>query len=432
MVQQIIDVGAAPNDGNGDTIRDSFIKTNENFTELYTQQQRFGIAIGVYYVSKSGNDDNTGTSLGNAFLTIKRAVIEANTITASDATARVTIFVKTGTYNEINPIVFGPRVTLVGDDLRSVNVIPVTANQDIFQLTNGDYIWGVTFRGHLSPASAIAYPSTGAGFITTSPYVQNCSSITTTGCGMRVDGSLATGLRSMVVDAYTQINQGGLGIHILNEGYAQLVSVFTICCSTAILCESGGTCSVTNSNTSFGTYGLVADGSIASDNSGTTNGIDQTGFVINLKGLSTKPTVNQNISFDGGVTRISIWEVTPLLADTCTVSIAIEALIAIPDNTPVSFYTPSVISASGHTFEYVGTGTELITALPQTGATPIPANQVRQLNYGQVIYTSTDQRGDFKVGDQLTINGSTGTITGDTFDKSLFVVMTPYILALEG
>jgi hypothetical protein len=98
----------------------------------------------------------------------------------------------------------------------------------------------------------------------------------------------------------------------------------------------------------------------------------------------------------------------------------------------VSFYTPSVITASGHTFEYVGTGTDLTTALPQTGATPVPANQVRQLNYGQVIYTSTDQRGDFKVGDQLTINGSTGTITGDTFDKSLFAVMTPYILALEG
>jgi hypothetical protein len=430
MVQQIINVGATPNDGEGDPIRDSFIKTNENFTELYTQQS--GAATGVYYVSKSGSDANSGTSLGQAFLTIKRAVTEANIITGGDPAARVTIFVKTGTYNEINPIEFGPRVTLVGDNLRSVNVIPITANQDIFHLTNGDYIWGVTFRGHLSPASAIAYPSAGAGFITTSPYIQNCSSITTTGCGLRVDGNKATGLRSMVTDAYTQINQGGLGVHILNQGYAQLVSIFTICCSTSILCESGGTCSVTNSNTSFGTYGLVADGGITSTNTGTTDGIDQTGYLIHLKGLNSKPTVNQTISFDSGATRINIWEVTPLVGDTCTVRIAIEVLTAIPDNTPVSFYTPSVISASGHTFEYVGTGTDLTTALPQTGATPIPANQVRQLNYGQVIYTSTDQRGDFKVGDQLTINGSTGTISGDTFDKSLFAVMTPYILALEG
>lgn len=35
MAQQIINVGAAPNDGDGDTLRSSFIKTNENFTELY-------------------------------------------------------------------------------------------------------------------------------------------------------------------------------------------------------------------------------------------------------------------------------------------------------------------------------------------------------------------------------------------------------------
>lgn len=430
MTQQIIDVGAAPNDRLGDTIRNAFIKTNENFTELYTGL--IGIAPYVYYVSKGGNDSNQGTSLGSAFLTIARAVAEASVITQTNLSARVTIFVKAGTYVENNPVIFGPRVTLVGDNLRSVSVEPANPTSDIFHLQNGCYVTGVTFRGHLSPSAAVAFPAAGAGVITTSPYVQNCSSITTTGCGMRVDGSLASGLKSMVTDSYTQVNQGGLGIHILNEGYAQLVSVFTICCSTGILCESGGTCSVTNSNTSFGDFGLVADGSIVSSNSGLTDGVDQSGFLINLKNLSSKPTVNQNISFDGGVTRLPIWEVTPLIAGTCTVRLGVEILNPLPDNTSCTFYTPSVISASGHTFEYVGTGTTLATALPQTGATPIPANQVLQLNYGQVIYTSTDQRGDFKVGDQLTINGSTGTITGDTFDKSLFAVMTPYILAIEG
>ena len=55
-----------------------------------------------------------------------------------------------------------------------------------------------------------------------------------------------------------------------------------------------------------------------------------------------------------------------------------------------------------------------------------------QTNGGEVVYTSTDQRGDFRVGDQLTINAVQGTITGEAFDKSLFAVMTPYILAIEG
>lgn len=35
MAQQIINIGAAPNDGTGDTIRNSFDKTNDNFNELY-------------------------------------------------------------------------------------------------------------------------------------------------------------------------------------------------------------------------------------------------------------------------------------------------------------------------------------------------------------------------------------------------------------
>ena len=77
---------------------------------------------------------------------------------------------------------------------------------------------------------------------------------------MRVDGSVVTGLRSMVVDAYTQYNQGGIGVHHLNRGNTQLVSIFTISCDISIMCETGGFCSLTNSNTSFGNYGLISDG----------------------------------------------------------------------------------------------------------------------------------------------------------------------------
>lgn len=35
MAKQVIAVGSAVNDGTGDTLRDAFIKTNDNFTELY-------------------------------------------------------------------------------------------------------------------------------------------------------------------------------------------------------------------------------------------------------------------------------------------------------------------------------------------------------------------------------------------------------------
>ena len=39
MAREIINVGAAPNDGQGDPIRTAFIKTNNNFGELYSRVQ---------------------------------------------------------------------------------------------------------------------------------------------------------------------------------------------------------------------------------------------------------------------------------------------------------------------------------------------------------------------------------------------------------
>jgi len=431
MPQRIINVGATPDDGTGDPLRTAYIKINDNFSELYGSPVG-GIAKNVYYVSKSGNDSNAGNALGQSFLTIKRAVQVATAYLQNNPTERVCIFVKSGDYTEDNPIVMPRNLTIWGDNLRSVSVRPATPNQDIFHVQNGDYISGITFRGHISPAAAVAFPIGGAGVITTSPYIQNCSSITTTGAGMRVDGNLAQGLKSMVTDSYTQVNEGGIGIHILNQGYAQLVSIFTICCSEGVLVENGGYCSITNSNTSFGDFGLVARGKVTVSNSGTVNGPDQIGRNILISGLTQQPTSNQSLSFDGGTTLYDIWEATTLSSGESVITISEDLNVAFPDGTPVTFYIRSSINASSHTFEWVGTGTTLATALPQTGAMPIQVNEVVETDGGSVVYTSTDQRGDFRIGNQLTINGAAGTITGDTFDKALFAVLTPYVLAIEG
>jgi hypothetical protein len=98
----------------------------------------------------------------------------------------------------------------------------------------------------------------------------------------------------------------------------------------------------------------------------------------------------------------------------------------------VSFHQGSYISSSGHTFEYVGAGDVLATALPYLGGVPIQENEVTELRGGKVYFTSTDQLGDFRIGTGLVINRVDGTITGRTFNKALFAVMTPYILAIEG
>jgi hypothetical protein len=249
---------------------------------------------------------------------------------------------------------------------------------------------------------------------------------------MRIDGNLALGLKSMVSDSYTQVNEGGIGVHILNQGYAQLVSIFTICCSEGVLVESGGYCSITNSNTSFGTLGLVARGKVELSTSGKVEGAGQLGSFILLSGLTAQPTANQSLSFDGGTTLYDVWEATAISAGQSVVRISDQLITAFPDQTEVTFYIRSAINASSHTFEWVGTGDVLVNALPATGAMPIQENEVVTADGGSIVFTSTDQRGDFRIGNRLTINGSSGTITGDTFDKALFAVLTPYILAIEG
>ena len=430
---QLVNVGASPDDGTGDPLRTAYTKINNNFLELVNESTG-GIVPNVYYVAKDGNDTNAGNSLAQPFLTIKRGVQVATAYLVNNPTERVCIFVKAGDYTEDNPIVCPKNLTIVGDNLRSVSVRPQTTNQDIFHLQNGDYLTGMTFRDHVSPAAAVAFPSSGTDAITTSPYVQNCSSITTTGTGMKIDGSLAEGTKSMVTDSYTQVNQGGIGVHITNGGYAQLVSLFTICTNYGILVESGGYCSITNSNSSFGTYGLVADGLVNDSLTGVVEGADQLGSDILLSGLSSRPNTRQSLSFDGGTTWYTIEKSTALSGDQSTVTILPEINIAIADQTPVIFATRSAINASSHTFEWVGTGNDIITANPTLtpSAQPIQENEVVELNNGTVVYTSTDQIGDFRIGNELTINGSTGTITGEAFDKATFAVITPYVLAIEG
>jgi hypothetical protein len=107
-----------------------------------------------------------------------------------------------------------------------------------------------------------------------------------------------------------------------------------------------------------------------------------------------------------------------------------QGVTQIIDNTPVTFQQFSQIQSSSHSFEWIGAGTNINAALPYLGGEPITENQAVAINGGKVYYTGTDQKGDFRIGNELVINNNIGTISGRTFTKSLFAVMTPYILAI--
>ena len=123
---------------------------------------------------------------------------------------------------------------------------------------------------------------------------------------------------------------------------------------------------------------------------------------------------------------------TPLSSGISTITLTDNVPYAVGVGTTVPFFKQSRIIASSHSFEYIGTGVELIDSLPSRGAVPIQANEVADRNGGLTIFTSTDQGGQFRIGDGVIIDQSTGTISGNFYSKSLFSTITPFILALGG
>ena len=85
---------------------------------------------------------------------------------------------------------------------------------------------------------------------------------------------------------------------------------------------------------------------------------------------------------------------------------------------------------SSHSFEYIGAGNTIELARPSKGGVTVRENEVVKLNGGEVVYTSTDQDGNFVIGDELIINQATGTIEGRLFERSLLNTVTPIIIAL--
>jgi hypothetical protein len=375
------------------------------------------------YVAKNGSDSNNGT-INTPFLTIKAALAAAVPGTA--------VHVAAGTYTEANPITIPANCSLIGTDLRTVTVIPQTPAADLFYVTNGCYVWGITIRNYL--ANGFSYnPATPTQNVYVSPYIQNLTSSTTTGTAVKIDGSLssANSTKAMIVGFFTIINRGGKGIHILNGGYSQLVNIYTIACDIGIKVESGAFCTLNGSDCSIGNYGLVADGVGAQQTTGQTVGYSVQG-VFTINNLSNGvPHVNTVMKIDGDPEYYTIDTIIPVNATTSTVLIQETYIANLAPSTNVQFYVRSAIIASAHTFEYVGAGTNPATALPQYGGIPIEANEVVATNGAVVTFTSTDQKGNFKVGSGFTINQAQGTIEGIYFYKALFAQMTPYILALS-
>lgn len=388
-------------------------------------------------------------NIGDRYVDVLDAPEQANTIK-----------VMTGDYTINNPVTVPANTSIVGDNLKNTSIRPLNKTQDMFYLHNNCYLYGMTFRDNLQPGAVVAWdPSedSTSNIIINSPYIQNCSTITgpdlsrnfdgtyvyadsngdplAGGDGIRNDGNNAGGIRSMVVDSFTQITQGGKGVYLKNKGYCQLVSMFTVYCDIGFFAEDGGFASISNSNSSFGNIGVKATGVSAENYRGRVNG-DQgiLDNVVQLKELQTRPLISDAVKFASDPLYFTVdsssWDSSTGLAEIKLLEVPEVPFV---NNDLVTFHQRSALSSSGHTFEWVGTGTDVRTAFPYRGGQPNQADEVVQdeNRAGLCFVTSTDQKGDFRVGEDFLIQRSTGTIEGLAFDRSLFARVTPFSLALE-
>jgi hypothetical protein len=524
----------------------------------------------LIWVTKYGNDDNTGKTEGDAKLTVGAA--------CAIAEPGDTVMVRSGVYYENNPIGLRTDVSVSGQDLRLVTVVPKNLSKDIFHVRRGCLIENMNFAcdtGQSNPGGgALAFPPITADIVSgksygavtgylapgpategssgrwRSPYVRNCTNFMPLSIGMKIDGdhavssTIGADLKCMVCDSFTQYNEAGIGVSITNNGYAQLVSIFTINCDKAVYVDTGGQCDLTNSNSSFGNYGLYAVGLgrtefTAKVNTTTTAEADiitfkdvtdgtqvrrpydgqALWFKINLSNYATGQTgiITAPMQRLSAITVINggsgysqsappditiydantndddplgpegiIAEVSPTISDTGAITVvdivnsgrnylssqnmkvringtSTNDLVAVMEpiyytvseatsptvsgittvilnefvpylvyaNDNIEMRRISRILTSGHSFEYIGTGTDINTSTPLKGAVPIKENEIVALDGAQIPYTSTDQKGNFNIGEGIQVNQTTATITGRDFSKAIQAEVTPLILALR-
>ena len=191
---------------------------------------------------------------------------------------------------------------------------------------------------------------------------------------------------------------------------------------------NGGQANLAASTTDFGNRALVADGKsttaiFTATLSSSTNDGDIT-FTIGAPtadaswhGTATRPQPNMLVELNSILYPIlsstangAGWDVTISRPNPTNRNDNLGLNGAVTAPATAFFYLRSMIASSGHTMEYVGSGTDY-TALPENGGVPVEANQVVELNGGKVWTATTDHNGKFKVGDYFTVDQQTGFVT---------------------
>ena len=259
----------------------------------------------------------------------------------------------------------------------------------------------------------IRYANGAGAFIAPATATDISNSIATNGSGTATVTGTISGATAILFRYNLSLNN----LHIRNRsGNFRKGEIVTI------TKENGSTFQVTLN----ATFGDLTGGSLTAQ-------IGQIGPLITVKSGTTALTssniikIGSNVKFAGNATYYRVNAVTEENNAQGTATIRLTDSVT-QINGPINENDTILVTSNysnvrltGHDFLNVGTGDIITTNYP--GVPTQPADQtdeVDELNGGRVYFVSTDQDGDFRVGDLFRIQQATGiaTLNADAFDLS--------------
>ncbi|MDA9953319.1 hypothetical protein N9D61_03145 [Planktomarina sp.] len=409
----------------------------------------------IYYVSENGDDTNYGDHPQDPFASLSYALGVA-AIDIANGDYAPTIHITPGIYTETFPLTVPAGVTVKGENLRSVKIVPTVATQDLdaFLLNGETTIEDVTvadFYYDSSNDTGYAFRfATGFEVTSRSPYIKNITVITKgstvtaedprgfnagdAGKGALVDGANATANSkeaAMLFHSATFITPGVDGLTATNGARIEWLNSFTYFANRSLyafdsndglkgagktrirlsgLSGTAPAASQTVTFTSTDSSTVVGPLTIESVEGGNILIVD--GKDTDLIGFDTTPA---SITFSGGgtATKIENVDVKDFGAEIRMIGSAsvYGNFGLVGDGEGVLVY------AIGHNLAYIGNGKE-VTNEPSS---VIQANEVVETNGAQIRFNSVDHKGDFRVGDLFYVNQETGSAA---FSVSDFIINT--------
>lgn len=303
----------------------------------------------TWFVSTLGSDTNEGDHQNGAFATIEHAL--------SQATAGDVVFIYPGTYTEITPLTIPSGVSVKGESLRSVTIVPdvTTQSNNVFLLNGETTVSDLTIKDFYTGYAFSFAP--GFTVVSRSPYIQNISVITQgsvtsatdprgfaqgdAGKGALVDGSVAdasSNEASMLFHSVTMITPGVDAITMTNGVRVEWLNSFTYFANIGLYATEG--------TLGFASLGIDFGAEIRSIGSANVYG-------------------NYGAEADGASTLMYL---------------------------------------VNHNFAYIGSGKDV----SNDASLNIEANETVELNSGKIYYQSLDNKGNFRVGDAFSVSFETG------------------------